>query len=42
MDVKELQQRAATLRSRTAEGSITPEDVGGLFVDIITLIGEHG
>ena len=21
---------------RTAEGSITPEDVGGLFVDIIT------
>lgn len=42
MDVKELQQRAATLRSRTAEGSITPEDVGGLFVDIITLIGEQG
>lgn len=42
MDFQELQQRAATLRSRTAEGSITPEDVGSLFADMLTLIGEQG
>lgn len=30
------------MRSRTAEGSITPEDVGGLFADMLTLIGEQG
>lgn len=36
--IYELQARAQQLRSRTQEGSITPEDVGGLMADILTLL----
>ena len=38
MNIYDLQQRAEVLRKRHIEGSITPEEVGGLIADTLSLI----
>lgn len=38
MNIYDLQQRAEVLRKRNIEGSITPEEVGGLIADTLSLI----
>ena len=38
MNIYDLQQRAEVLRKRHVEGSITPEEVGGLIADTLSLI----
>ena len=38
MNIYDLQQRAEILRKRHIEGSITPEEVGGLIADTLSLI----
>ena len=38
MNIYELQRRARALREKTQEGSITPEEVGGLLADTLAML----
>ena len=38
MNIYELQRRARSLREKTQEGSITPEEVGGLLADTLAML----
>ena len=40
--IYEIQARAQVLREKTQEGSVTPEEVGGLIADTLTLLANIG